>query len=37
MNIWFEYLVEEMKKIREKETGQPWKPVKSKSLIREET
>ena len=37
MNFWFEYLVEEMKKIREEETGQPWKPLESTSFIREET
>ena len=37
MNFWFEYLVEEMKKIREEKTGQPWKPLESTSFIREET
>ena len=36
MNIWFEYLAEEMKKMTE-EKGVPWEPPKSMAFIREET
>ena len=36
MNIWFEYLAEEMKKMTE-EKGVPWKPPETMVFIKEET